>query len=388
MPARQADNTLALIAIIAAVTAMAMALSLSIPLVSLSLERRGFGSDIIGLMGSMPAVAFLLGSPLIPGWTRITGVGPMLWGGLLLSAGCIMALAISDSIIFWFFLRFLIGFGMAILFLISETWINSIAREETRGRTIAIYVSFMTCGFAAGPILINIMGAEGTLPFIVSGLIVLLAGIAFLLVGDRFPNLSEKSKFSVLRFLKIAPMISAATLLVAFFDGSVLTLMPVYGVKSGQIQETAVLMTTALLAGNIVLQIPIGWLADKYDRLIVICGCGILGVAGALLLPVVIPYPLLLWPMLIIWGGAVVGTYTIALAIMGQQFRGGDLITATAAVGALWGLGSLVGPAMAGAAMEVIEPHGMPFTFAAVCLIFVFLALFQFRRQPKAQNNR
>lgn len=377
------DNRRALIAVIAAVTAMAVSLSLSIPLVSLIMERRGYGSDVIGLMGSLPALSFLLASPVVPACTRYLGSGTMLWGGLVVAAGSILALALSENIYFWFFLRLMIGLAMAVLFLISETWLNKIAREKTRGRTVAIYISSMTLGFAFGPVLINFLGAEGSLPFIVSSLIVLSAGLPFLLVGNQFPDLGEKSSSSIFSFLKIAPMISAATLLVAFFDGSVLTLLPVYGVKNGLLLETAVLMTSALLAGNILLQLPIGWLADRYSRGWVILGCGIVGVAGALLLPLVIHTPWLLWPMLVIWGGGVVGTYTIALVVMGQHFKGGDLIMATAAVGALWGLGSLLGPALAGLAMELFEPHGMPLTFAVACAAFVVIAARQLR-QPDA----
>lgn len=377
------DNRRALIAVIAAVTAMAVSLSLSIPLVSLLMEKRGYGSDIIGLMGALPALSFLLASPVVPACTRVVGSGKMLWGGLLLAAASIWALSLSDNIYFWFFLRLMIGLSMAVLFLISETWLNKIAREKTRGRTIAIYVSAMTCGFAFGPVLINVLGAEGSLPFIVSSLIVLSAGFAFFIVGDRFPDLGEKSSYSIFSFVKIAPMISAATLLVAFFDGSVLTLLPVYGVKNGQTLEMAVLMTSALLAGNILLQVPIGWLADRFDRTKVILGCGLIGVLGALILPLVVLSPYLLWPLLIIWGGGVVGTYTIALVIMGQQFKGGDLVMATAAVGMLWGLGSLFGPVLAGLAMEIFEPHGMPLTFAAACLLFVFVAANHLRRLRK-----
>ena len=378
------DNRRALIAVIAAVTAMAVSLSLSIPLVSLLMEKRGYGSDVIGLMGAMPALSFLLASPAVPACTRVVGSGKMLWGALLISAVSIWALSLSDNIYFWFFLRLMIGLSMAILFLISETWLNKIAREKTRGRTIAIYVSSMTCGFAFGPVLINFLGAEGSLPFIVASLIVLSAGFAFLIVGDRFPDLGEKSSYSIFSFVKIAPMISAATILVAFFDGSVLTLLPVYGVKNGQVLGIAVLMTSALLAGNILLQVPIGWLADRFDRTLVILICGIVGVLGALILPLVILTPYLLWPLLIVWGGGVVGTYTIALVIMGQQFKGGDLVTATAAVGMLWGLGSLLGPVLAGVAMEIIKPHGMPLTFAAACLLFVLVAANHLRRSRKA----
>jgi len=301
----------------------------------------------------------------------------MLWGALILSSASIIALAISDNLIFVFVLRLAIGLAMSVLFLISETWLNQIADDKSRGRTVAIYISSMTCGFALGPVLINILGTEGTMPFIVSGLIISSTGIFFYFARDTFPNLSGHSQFSIVTFVKIAPLICAAVLLVAFFDGSILTLLPVYGVKNGMTENTAVLMSSILLVGNIALQFPIGWLADRMSRESVILICGLTGLGGALLLPIVIDIPILLWPMLIIWGGAVVGTYTLALIIMGQTFKGAELVTANAAAGVLWGLGSLIGPASAGVAMELIEPHGMPLSFAFICFIFVLIAAHQ-----------
>lgn len=377
------DNRRALVAIIAAATIMGVSLSLSIPLVSLNMERWGYGSDVIGLMGALPSLTFLFISPILPALTRFFGSGTMLWSSLLLAAASIWALSWSDNIYFWFFLRLLIGLSMAVLFMISETWLNKIAHEKNRGRTVAIYVSSITLGFAFGPVLINFIGSEGGRPFIIAALIVLSGGLAFLPVGKQFPDLGEKGSYSIFSFVKIAPMISAATILVAFFDGSVLTLLPVYGIKNGQMLEMSVLMTSALLAGNVLLQVPIGWLADRFDRTKVILGCGIVGVLGALLLPLVVLNHYLLWPLLIIWGGGVVGTYTIALAVMGQYFKGGDLITATAGVNMLWGLGGLFGPVIAGSAMEIYEPHGMPLTFAVACAIFVVVAALSLRRIAK-----
>ena len=375
------DNRVALVAVIAAVTAMAVSFSLSVPLISLLMEKRNFDSGTIGLMGALPPLSFLIISPFIPACTRYFGSRFMLWSGLLITAFSIWALSFSDNIYYWFFLRLVIGVAMAVLFLISEAWLNRIAHEKTRGRTVAIYMTSMTLGYAFGPVLINIMGAEGSLPFIVSALIVLSAGLAFLAVGDRFPDLGEESQYSILSFIRAAPLVTAATLLVAFFDGSILALLPVYGVKNGQTLEIAVLMTSALLAGNILLQFPVGWLADRLDRAMVMLGCGVIGLVGALLLPLVMPDSVLLWPLLILWGGAVVGTYTIALVVMGQDFKGGDLMMAATAVTALWGIGSLFGPLVAGFAMDFYEPHGMPVTFAAICLIFIVIAILAIRRR-------
>ena len=43
-------------------------------------------------------------------------------------------------------------------------------------------------------------------------------------------------------------------------------------------------------------------------------------------------------------GAAAGGIYTLALVLIGQHFRGPDLVTANACVGLLWGVGSLLGP--------------------------------------------
>ncbi len=361
---------------------MGLSLSLSIPLVSLALERRGIGSDVIGYMGALPALAFLFFSPLVPRLSHTFGAGKMLWAALILCSGSIFCLALTEEIYIWFILRLGIGVGMSILFLISETWINQVAEEKTRGRTVGIYVAFLTGGFALGPVLINLLGSEGSFPFIIASVIVSAAGFFFLASGGHYPSLSGHSRFSVFTFIKIAPLICSAALLVAFFDGSVLTLLPIYGVKNGMSAETAVLMTSILLGGNILLQLPIGWLADIAGREKVILICGIIGLAGSLLLPLLINIPYLLWPMLVIWGGAVVGTYTLALVLMGQEFKGAELVTANAAAGVLWGVGSLVGPAAGGVAMEIYEPHGMSFVFTFVCFLFVCIALWQTLKRP------
>lgn len=351
------QNTRALFAIIAAVSVMAISLSLTVPLISILLERRGLGSDIIGYMGSLPAVSFLFVTPFVPALTNFFGAKNMLWGSLLLCAISIFSLGLSENLILWAFLRFAIGASMAILFLISETWLNQIANEETRGRTVALYTAVLTLGFAAGPIIIQLIGTEGPMPFMIATLIVLAAGVPFYFAGNSFPVLEGKSSVSVFSFMKLAPAICAATLLVAFFDGAVMTLLPIYGIRVGMAEETAVLMTSVLLAGNIFLQFPIGRLADKYDRHSVMLGCGLTGLAGAVIFPFVIYHPIILWPMLILWGGAVVGVYTLALTMIGERFKGADLVVANASIGILWGLGSLIGPSLAGNAMKIYDPH-------------------------------
>ncbi len=68
-------------------------------------------------------------------------------------------------------------------------------------------------------------------------------------------------------------------------------------------------------------------------------------------------------------GGAFVGIYTIMLTLVGSRFKGAELIGIYAAMGLMWGLGALLGPLLAGLAMDTTL-HGLAFFAAATCGAF------------------
>uniref|UniRef100_UPI0013D393F4 MFS transporter n=1 Tax=Klebsiella pneumoniae TaxID=573 RepID=UPI0013D393F4 len=51
----------------------------------------------------------------------------------------------------WFPLRFVFGASLAVLFVLSEYWINAVAPEARRGLVLGIYATALSLGFAAGP---------------------------------------------------------------------------------------------------------------------------------------------------------------------------------------------------------------------------------------------
>jgi hypothetical protein len=50
----------------------------------------------------------------------------------------------------------------------------------------------------------------------------------------------------------------------------------------------------------------------------------------------------------------------------GDRFRGGDLLSVNAAIIMAYGLGGLIGPGVAGAAMDFCNPQGLLFFFIAL----------------------
>jgi fucose permease len=64
-------------------------------------------------------------------------------------------------------------------------------------------------------------------------------------------------------------------------------------------------------------------------------------------------------------------TYVVGLATMGDTFKGHDLMSGTAAVAAMWGVGGLIGPPVAGAAIDLVGIDAMPVTLAAFYVLLL-----------------
>lgn len=373
----------ALAAIIATISVVGLSLGLTLPLISLVLERQGYDSALIGLAAAMPALGILLGSPLTPWLVRRFGARQAMVGGVLVNIATILPMAWTEHYPLWLLLRFIMGAADALLFTICETWINQLAEEHNRGRLIAVYITVLSSFFASGPLLIGLTGSEGALPFLVACLIMagalppmLLVGRGSLLVGG-----SQPSAFSVWGFFRLAPALAFGVLLFASIDGAAMALLPLFGLRIGYSEAVAAAMITVLVAGNIFLQVPIGWLADRMSRrcLLALCGAGVmLGALGMLVLAE--SGSPLLWLVLVLLGTSAGGVYTLSMVLVGQRFRGAELVTANAAFGVLWGLGTLLGPSLAGVLMHWVDPGGLPLTWALLAVVFLLLLLAERQR--------
>jgi MFS family permease len=101
--------------------------------------------------------------------------------------------------------------------------------------------------------------------------------------------------------------------------------------------------------------------------------CGALSGVCSLLVPFVFG-SWALWPVLTVMGATAAGIYTVALAELGERFSGHELVTGTAAFSTMWGLGALAGSLLAGWSIAGLGPDGLPFSMAAVFLVFVVAA--------------
>jgi MFS family permease len=156
-----------------------------------------------------------------------------------------------------------------------------------------------------------------------------------------------------------SPVIMVAALVAGLVESADLTLLPLFGIHAGFPDRKALLLVTVFMAGNVVLQAPIGLLADRWGRRVMLGICACLSGVGPLLLLPSISTPALLWPLLFIWGGTLYAFYSQGIALLGGAFTASELPTANTVFVMVYCLGGVIGPSVGGMSMDAWPAHGL-----------------------------
>ena len=384
-PLSTGTNWRNVIAAAAAIAVFGFALGLMFPLLSLLLEKQGYSDDIIGLNSAMSPIGILLASPMIARVSRRWGARNTALTAAFATMLIFLAYPAFPSIEAWFALRLLQGMCVSTLFVLSEAWIVKYAAGGQRGRIVAAYASVLSASFAGGPALIGWIGIDGWTPFVIGACVMLAAMGPLSLVRDAHGPQRREPASSFFAFAGKAPVLLAAVGMFAVFDAATLGLLPVYGVRIGLDLPLAAQILTALIIGNVALQMPLGWLADRWPKRLIMGACAVTTAVLLFAMPAVMGTALM-WPLLLILGAAGYGIYTIALAELGDRFKGDELVQGSAAFATMWGAGALLGSALAGWAMSVFGPHGLPISLACAFVLFfaAMIARARFRSAPSS----
>ncbi len=367
MPGRN----LSLIALLACVFTFGVAFAGILPWITLVLESRNVNPVMIGVVSGANAVGVLVMAPFAGRVVQRFGMASaLLWGGLF-SACTIGFLPVFDGVAAWIVLRFLSGLAGAVPWIVTETWINMIAGDKARGRVIALYAVALASGFAAGPIVLTATGIEGLLP-VGTFLIISVSALApVLLIRRSAPELGAQEDGGVWRALIAMPTVMIAVFVAGAVDASFFAFLPIWGTRTGLDQGQALTLLSIFVAGNIVLQFPIGWLADRIGPR------RVMGLSGLICL--IAPLPAF-WAsgsfaalalVLFVWGGAAWSLYSLALVEIGQGLTGTALAVANGAIVLVYTISNISGPPAAGAAMQVWDPHGFLFVSSAAATVLL-----------------
>ncbi|MBB1615944.1 MFS transporter [Pseudomonas sp. UMC65] len=345
------------------------------PLLSLSLEQQGVEPAQIGLIISASWLAILLLYRVVP---RLLGHLGLVRANLLsalLSILALIGMSQTHNLIGLFALNFVLGIGLILRWIACDTWIVAVASKNERGRAIGVHETLMGLGIAVGPLLLVVSGVQGPAPYYACAVLICMsAALALNLKGHDCQPQTPREKHRGQLFRTI-PVALCGAFLAGFAETSSLSFLAGYSLSAGYLLTAATLLVTAFGAGGTLLQLPIGWLADKSSYKNSQRMCGLLLLAGALALPFSQSVPWLTTVLVFAWGGAIGGMNTLAVIEAGDRVEEQQMSTAMTAIALFYTLGSVLGPVVTGASVSYLSPHGLMITVGVAGAIFVGLLL-------------
>lgn len=373
------ERALSLAAVIAASFGVGLAFGIGFPLTSLTLEAWQAPKWVIGLAGAAPSIAVLIMLPFLPAVIGRVGAVPAIAWGCLIAALGFIALSFVSSPAAWIAIRFIMSAGIALPWLVGETWINTVSTDGTRGRVIALYAIAFFSGFAVGPLLIGLLG-DGLQPFVAGAAATALAGVPILLARHLAPDLTHDAPIGTSAALRLAPIGMIGGFIGGFAEISYISLLPNVALASGAAEADALHLLTMLSIGGGLLQFPLGWLADKFNKASISMMLAAAFVVLSAMVPFALGRPLIAPAMAFFLGGVVLGFYTVGLSIIGDKVSAKDIAAANAAFLVMYQSGAIIGPIAAGTAMTVDPVSGFIATVSGL-MILSGVALYAFSRK-------
>ena len=306
---------------------------------------------------------------------------------------CDAAIAVLLSLLLitpwvWIPVRALSGFCFAGAAMIVESWLSERADAKSRGRVFGIYTMVNLGATTAGQMVLTLGDTNGYLFFVLAAMIYCLALLPTAMSATSTPRPLTRVSLDLRKLWRNSPIAVFAVLMVGVSNASFGTLAAVYAARIGlSLQEIALFASIPILAGAAT-QIPVGIASDRYDRRKVLIGVTLFAMlADALFLFAGTPQPGLALVMSGLFGATVYAMYPIIVAHANDHAEPGSFIQVSGGLLLVFGIGSIIGPTVAGFAMTEFGASTLFAVTGSVHLLLILFALLRLRIAPAVASK-
>jgi MFS family permease len=212
-------------------------------------------------------------------------------------------------------------------------------------------------------------------------------------LGDRTnPKAPEDVKLDLLRIFRISPLGCIGCIAVGVTNSSFRTLSPVYAEQIGMSVTDVVTFVSVGIIGGALIQYPLGYLSDRWDRRRVL----LLSTTGAMLSALLLAYfggasALLIFSMVFVFGSFAMPLFSLSAAHANDRAGKGEFVAVNAALMLFYSFGAIGGPLAASLTMQQFGPSALFVFIACVYVIFIGIILYRMRARsgvPSEQRGR
>lgn len=344
----------------------------------------GFSTLEMSYVMAAYSLGFLLGSRLAPRMIQHVGhVRVFSALGSLISAVMIL-FPVAPDWIAWAGMRMILGYCFAGVYISAESWLNASSTNENRGQALSAYMIVTMIGVVAAQFLMNLRDPGGFDLFIFSSILVSLAFTPILLSAARAPSFEQIQPLPIRQLFRTSPLGCVGLFLLGALFSTLFGMASVWGSEVGLSVQNISIFIASIYVGGLVLQYPVGWASDRWDRRAMILWLSVAGAVattGGLILT---------WNMVVLSvlgflaGGIANPLYSLLVAYVNDYLAETEMAGASAGLLFIYGLGSIGGPMVTGWLMGHVGPSGF---FLFIMVMFMAIAAYAAWRMTRGRRR-
>jgi MFS family permease len=236
------------------------------PLDVLSGTQLGFTRQELGMLGSAHFVGFFIGCWFAP---RLMGsIGHSRSFAAFTAAGSIGLIAhmmVVDPYA-WALMRVASGLCVAGCYTVVEAWLQAKVTNETRGRAMGTYRMVDMIGSLAAQGIIGILAPADYISYNILTILCCAALLPITLTSISQPETPKSLRLRPKLAFTRSPLAVAGVIVAALSSASFRMVGPIYGQEMGLTAAEIAWFLAAFVIGGAFAQLPVGWIADKFDR--------------------------------------------------------------------------------------------------------------------------
>ncbi|MBB4864365.1 MFS family permease [Pseudomonas nitritireducens] len=353
---------------------MQLGSSLLMTYLALRLDAHGIAERWSGALMAANALGMVLGGR-IGYWLigRATHPRAFVTGaGIIITA--VLCHLFSDWLPLWLVLRFVVGAAMMCQLMVIESWLNDCAPGDRRGGAMSLYMVASYVGMMLGQLLLS-LGNGLDVRVLVGVAIAFAVGLVPMAMHRGLqPSVMAQTRVNPMVHVRRLPQALGCILGSGLLNGCFYGLAPIFAAQRGFTPAQVGQFMALSIAAGLAAQLPLGWLSDRYPRVVLI------RVIAMLLAVTYLPLVFLdtsqhAWILL---AGAAIGFLQFCLYPLGIAHANANLepdlrVGVAGVLLATFGVGASIGPLLAGALMERLGPTALYLFSIGVAALLVGL---------------
>ena len=352
---------------------LTLAIAVLNTLVPLWLAHENLPTWQVGMVSSSFFTGNLLGTLMTGSLIKRVGFNRSYYlASLIFAAGC-AGLGLMVGFWSWMIWRFIAGVGCAMIWVVVESALMCSGTSRNRGRLLAAYMMVYYVGTVLGQLMVSKLPTDlmSVLPWVTGMVLAAILPLLFTRIVNQNSEHQEATHVWPMLRLRQARLGVNGCIISGIVLGSLYGLMPLYLNHQGVSDSGIGFWMAVMVSAGIVGQWPIGRLADRFGRLLVLRVQVFVVIMGCLAML----SNAAMAPALFILGAAGFTLYPVAMAWACEKVEHHQLVAMNQALLLSYTIGSLLGPTFTAMLMQNYSDNLLFIMIASVSCIYLIMLL-------------